>query len=380
MVLGALVDLGLPVDHLRSELGRLGLTGWCIEVQRVQKHHLDAAWVQVLVEPQHHHRHWADIRRIIESSGLPDVVKRTALAVFERLARAEARVHGIDPEQVHFHEVGAVDAIIDVVGAAIGLHYFGLNQVYSSPLPLGHGHVMAAHGRLPLPAPATLALLEGVPTYGVDLDVELVTPTGAAILTAVSAGFGPRPAMTIHKTGYGAGARNLSHGPNLVRLTLGQAEADSLDQRLLVLETNVDDMNPEVWPYLMDRLLAADALDVWLTPIHMKKGRPGVMLSVLTVPERRDALGALILSESSSIGWRSYPVDRKMLQRTIRTVATPWGDAQVKEVVRPDRTEVVPEYESCRRLARETGLPLREVYDRLTRLARDSGSEPSSIA
>ncbi len=282
MLLGALVDAGLSLDVLREDLARLPLHGYSLSASRVSKQHITGTHVVVEVEhAHHHHRGLTDVLKIIEESGLPEAVREPARRIFTRLAEAEAKVHDSTVEEVHFHEVGAVDAIVDVVGACLGLHRLGITELYASALPLGGGWVQAAHGRLPIPAPATVELLRGVPSYGGPVEKELVTPTGAAIVSTLCKEFGPMPAMRISAVGWGAGTLDLPH-PNLLRLFVGEPVAAVPEQHLTVVETNVDDMNPEFFDQVMERLFAAGALDVYYTPIIMKKSRPGTLVSVLT--------------------------------------------------------------------------------------------------
>ncbi len=369
MFLAACLDLGLPLEVLEQELAKIDLAGYRLEARTELKQGLSAHRFQVHLEPgRHRHRTHKDIQSIISEGDLSTRVKSGALAVFKRLAEAEGRIHGLDPGEVRFHEVGAVDSIIDVVGACVGMEYHGISTLYASSLPLGSGWVQSGHGRLPLPAPATLALLKGVPTYGTELKAELVTPTGAAILVHYAAGFGPMPAMTISGVGYGAGARDLPDRPNIMRLVLGRATEKATREKLVVAETNLDDMNPEILPYIIDRLFETGALDVWLTSIQMKKGRPAVKLSLLARPGNINGLIEIILAESSTLGVRTYEVERAALVRETRSIATEWGKVAVKSVIRQGRVELIPEYEVCRRIAEKTGLPLKEVYDRLKAL------------
>ena len=372
MIMAACLDAGLPLELLREALAGLPVTGYRLETERVMKQGLTATRFHVRIEPQHHHRHWSDIRDMIAGSTLSPAVQDLSQAVFRRLALAEGRIHGRDPETVHFHEVGAVDSIIDVVGAAVAWEHFGLPGVIVSPLPLGSGFIDSAHGRLPLPAPATLALLEGAPTYGSGIEAELVTPTGAALLTELAGEFGPRPAMTAEVTGLGAGARDLPDRPNILRLTLGRSDAASDRERLTVAETNIDDLNPEILPYVMDRLLSAGALDVWCTPILMKKGRPAHTLSLLCRPAELQTLTDIVLAETTTLGVRAYTVERACLPRESQSVSTPLGPALVKTVIRNGRPEYVPEFESCRALAAQSGRPLRDVYDMVRRSAEEN--------
>ncbi|MBF0528449.1 MAG: nickel pincer cofactor biosynthesis protein LarC [Deltaproteobacteria bacterium] len=363
MILAACLDAGLSIEFLREQISLLHLHDYQIETRMGLKMGVTARIFHVAVQHQHHHRTWGHIRELIVNSHLSVKTKNLAVQIFQRLAQAEARIHGVSVDQVHFHEVGAVDSIIDIVGAAVAWEYFDLKSAWVSPLPLGAGFVDTAHGRLPLPAPATLALLEGVPTYGTDLTSELITPTGIAILATLATGFGPRPAMTIEITGYGAGTRDLPDRPNILRLTLGRIETEIGSETLVVGETNVDDMNPEIWPFILERLLLAGALDVWLTPIQMKKGRPAVTLSFLARPTEETELCRILFQESTTLGIRTHEVRRAALKRTTATVTTPWGDLPVKKIFRDSRIELVPEYEACRKMALDSGLPLREIYE-----------------
>lgn len=370
MLMAALIDAGTPLDYLIEQLSLLKIHEFEIKSQRVLKHAITARSFEVLVEHQEHHRHWSDIRGIISSSGLNEAVKTMSLDIFKKIAFAEARIHGVEPAHVHFHEVGAIDSIVDIVGFAIGYHYLRIEKFYSSELPLGSGFVQTAHGSLPLPAPAALALLEGVPTYGTDLKCELVTPTGAAILSTVCEGFGLRPPMTITKTGYGAGTRDLPDRPNVLRLTIGEAGFEPGTEELIVAETNIDDMNPEIFPYVMDQLMSNGALDAWMTPIQMKKGRPGMMLSFLARPGEVSLLKSILLSESSTLGVRTHAVMRESLDREARTIKTPWGDAAFKEIKRSGRSELTPEFEACKEIAEKTGIPLIDIYKEMIKIVQ----------
>ncbi|MFZ5564256.1 MAG: nickel pincer cofactor biosynthesis protein LarC, partial [Thermodesulfobacteriota bacterium] len=292
-------------------------------------------------------------------------VKEIALAAFEKLATAEAVIHGVPVEKVHFHEVGGVDAIVDIVGAALCMAYLKVEKTAASPVPLGSGHVKCRHGVLPVPAPATVAILKGVPVYGGGVNCELVTPTGAAILTTLVKDFCPLPAMVMEKAGYGAGARELEAMPNVLRIIAGAFQpADMADSHAdLMMETCIDDMNPEIWGHVMERLFEAGARDVYLAPVHMKKNRPGILLCVLCDKARRETLAACILSETTSIGVRYYPVERIMLARRPVMVNTSFGPVQAKAVTLPNgSTRVAPEYEACRKIALERKVSILEVY------------------
>ena len=362
MLLGALVDAGLSLDELRADLSHLSLPGYEISAERVSKRGISGTRVSVRAEASHEHRGLSDITAIIARAELPREVAARAVAVFTRLAEAEAAVHGHSVEEVHFHEVGAVDAIVDIVGALCGLRRLNVGKLYVSPLPLGGGWVDSAHGRLPVPAPATSLLLKGVPTYGGPVEAELVTPTGAAIVATLADGFGSMPPMTLRAVGWGAGAADLPH-PNLVRLFLGDAAEQPGRQYLVMLETNVDDMNPEFFDHVMERLFTAGALDVFYTPILMKKSRPAVLVSVLADPERADQLADILFRETSTFGVRRREVLRQCLDREWREVDTPYGTVRVKiGLLGGEEVSAAPEYEDCRRLAGERGVPVMEVY------------------
>lgn len=361
MLLGGLLDLGLPEEHLRSMLAKLPISGYEFLTKRVEKNGISAVYADVrLTKRQHHHRHLPDILQIIAAADLPDAVKETAGSIFVRLAAAEAKVHNATLDDVHFHEVGAVDAIVDVVGAAFGLHELGVDTIYASKLHAGAGFVKCDHGLMPVPAPATAELLQGIPWYGGDIKRELVTPTGAAIVASLAKGFGPMPDRFVaNKIGYGAGSWDLEI-PNVLRVILGDIQ--SKQEELLVIETNIDDMNPQDYALAMDKLFSAGAVDVWLTPVIMKKNRPAVMLSVLASSLRFDAISRIILTETTSIGLRCHPVDRVIAARSEISVLTAWGSVRVKVSRYEGKVcQVTPEYEDCARLSQESGEPVRII-------------------
>jgi pyridinium-3,5-bisthiocarboxylic acid mononucleotide nickel chelatase len=363
MILGSLVDAGLDVDWLRSELARLGMDGYELRAERVVRSGL--AGTQMRVELQQRtqpSRNLADIEQIIARAGLSGAIKERATRVFRALGRAEAQVHGLPVERLHFHEVGAVDAVVDIVGACIGLDGLGIEQLYASSLPLGGGMLGGAHGKLPLPAPATLALIAAAsaPTRTVATEMELVTPTGAAILTGLATFC--QPSMAIERVGTGFGTRELPW-PNVLRLWLGQSiETDLQTDEVTVIETNLDDLTPEQAGYAMDRLLAAGALDVFFTPVQMKKNRPGVMLTVLAAPAEADRLAGVVLRETTSLGVRLRASRRIICPRRTETIATRLGDMQVKIKTIEGRDIVCPEFEECARVARENNIPIGDVY------------------
>jgi len=381
MLLGALLDLGLPRKALERELSGLGLE-WSLRVSRVRRGALAARYVSVrpgagagarrATRGRHGHahgRHYREIRRLLERARMAEPVRARALAVFEALARAEAKVHGTRIEEVHFHEVGAVDAVVDVCGAAAGLHLLDVERVTASPVALGHGRVETEHGWLPLPAPATLELLRGVPCVPAEVAWETVTPTGAAILRTVVDEFCPLPAHTPEAVGHGAGDDREGALPNVLRAVLGRSGPGGRD-RVVMLETNLDDLVPEHFDYLMERLFEAGALDVTLLHQQMKKNRPGFLVRVLAHPSGRLSLARILFAESTTLGVRTQEWDRVLLERSSKRVDTPFGRVRVKVVHGELGTEVSAEVDDCRRAARRHGVPLREVVRRVEETAR----------
>lgn len=364
MLLGALVDAGLGPDALVAELRKLEVEGWSLRAERVRRAGIAATLIHVdLEETPQPHRRLPEILRIIEGSALTESDKTHAASVFRRLAQAEARVHGIQPDDVDFHEAGALDAIVDVAGAVAGLRLLGIDELYCSPLPVGGGTARSAHGVLPVPAPATLELLAmaGAPVAPATADrpMEMVTPTGAAIVTTLATF--DRPAMTLQRTGYGAGGRDPEGWPNVLRVWIG--DAAGAPRTMLLVETNIDDMNPEVYSYVLEKLFAAGAADAWTQPVQMKKNRPGVVLSVLCAPEREDAIVRVLLRETTTLGMRVTPVSRHEAQRDIFEFDSSLGPAAVKVKRLPgEPPRIAPEYEACRRIAESRDLPLVEVY------------------
>jgi uncharacterized protein (TIGR00299 family) protein len=365
MTVGALLDLGAPLEHLQAELARLALPegSYALSTSHTERRHVGALKFDVVVHDHHTHRHYAGIDAMIAASALAEPVKEKSRKIFRCLAEAEAKVHGVPIDQVHFHEVGAIDSIVDVVGTAICLDYLGVEEVYVSPLPLGSGFVETAHGRLPVPAPATAELLQGLPVHGACGEGERVTPTGAAIVAALATGFGKQPAMLLERIGSGAGGKDFPDCPNILRAFLGTLETGGeADGVVIVAETNIDDSTPEVLGYVMERLLEEGALDVYFTPIQMKKNRPATMLSFLCRPDRLDHLSRLVLTETTAIGLRHYPAARITLERRIEERETSYGPVRFKLVFDGGRLlRASPEYEDCCRIARERGIPLQDV-------------------
>jgi hypothetical protein len=373
MVLGALVDVGVSVEALRAELDKLRVPGWTIGAREVRRGVFRATKVDVEVDrgAHHAHRRLADIAGILDASGLAPAIVATATRIFTRLAEAEARVHGSTVEQVHFHEVGAVDAIVDVTGAVIGLHLLGAEAVHVSALPVGGGFVEGAHGRIPIPGPGTAELLRGFPVVDTGVRAELVTPTGAAILTTLATGAGRMPAMTVARVGYGAGSADLPETANVLRCFVGETVQAGAIETVAQVETTIDDMSPQLYEPLMDRLFEAGALDVFLTPVIMKRSRPGTVLTALCPPERVGDLSRVLFEESPTIGVRWSEVARTRLAREMVTLPTAYGAIPFKVSRLAGRViTVTPEFAEVARIAREKSLPVREILDQARADAR----------
>ncbi|MEE2752574.1 MAG: nickel pincer cofactor biosynthesis protein LarC [Candidatus Latescibacterota bacterium] len=364
MLLGALVDAGLSFDDLITELSKLGLTDYELSCHTVAKHGISATKVEVAAQEGHVHRHLSDITKILEASSLDQDIKDLALTVFTRLAEAEAQVHGTTTEQVHFHEVGAVDAIVDIVGTIIGLKMLGIGRVLCSALSVGSGATRGSHGAMPIPVPAVVALCANVPLRRTGIPKELLTPTGAALLTTISDSFGEPTTFTGDRVGYGAGARDLDEIPNLLRIEIGSKRlaTDLETDQIAVLETNIDDMNPEWFGHVVDLLWDAGAKDVYLTPVQMKKGRPATLVTVLCSEDVANALTLILLRETTTLGVRRSTMQRTILPRKTGTVNTEHGDVRVKKAKFEGRTRVTPEYDDCLRIAREKNIEIAEVY------------------
>ncbi len=362
MTLGALVDAGVDPRALQAAVAGLGLP--CeLAFETVRRGGFRATYAKVVAEPEHVHRHLHHIEAMIDKAGLPPRQVDLAKRIFTKLGQAEAAAHGIDIQKIHFHEVGAVDSIVDIVGSAVGLDLLGVDRIESSPVPPGRGWVRAAHGRMPLPAPGTAELLRGIPLAESTAEMEQTTPTGAAILATVAEAFGPLPAMTIEAIGLGAGTRELPDMANILRLFVGQTASTPGSDRVWMLETNLDDLPGEVVGYATAQLLAAGALDAYVTPIQMKKNRPGVMVSALCDEARIPALEAILFRETTTLGIRRYPVSRHKLNRKAAEVRTPFGTVKGKLGWIDGRPpQFSPEYDDCARVAAARNVPLREVY------------------
>src|SRR5436190_10328803 len=364
MILGALVDAGADPRALIDQLQLLGVGGWSIEFEKVDRSGISSTYARVQTAHEHAHRHLSDILKIIYQSQLSRAVKDRAALIFSRLAEAEGRVHNQPVEKIHFHEVGALDAILDVCGAAIGFDLLGIDAFISSPLRVGFGIAEMAHGRFPIPPPAVAELLRGKPIYAGEVEGEFVTPTGAAIITSVCERFEKIPAMNVEATGYGAGTRNPKGFPNALRVLVGAVEAvSSTDETLLMIETNIDDMSPQLFGYVIERAFALGALDCFVTQTQMKKNRPGGLISILCQPHEREKFLQLLFAETTTIGARSYEVQRRALARETVSVQTQFGPIDVKVVRTNGSVKAMPEFEQCRAAATAAGVPLREVQE-----------------
>jgi uncharacterized protein (TIGR00299 family) protein len=368
MTVGALLDLGVPLEYLQTELAKLELpdSSFTLSIGRTERQHITALKFSVDVHDHQAHRHYAGIDSMIAGSGLSEAVKDCSRLIFRRLAEAEALVHGVAIEDVHFHEVGAVDSIVDIVATAVCLEYLQVDQVYASAVPLGSGFVQTEHGRLPVPAPATAELLRGLATHGTCGEGERVTPTGAAILAALVTGTAARPDITLLRVGSGAGCRDFSDGPNILRAFLGSVRQDEGAEEVIEVSCNLDDVTPEIVGYVQELLLESGALDVWLVPVQMKKGRPGVVLSFLCVPIDLERLVAVLMSETGTLGVRYRSVRRIVQTRRVEERETQFGPVRFKVGEHGEK----PEYEDCRRIARERKIPCRDVMQQLLQKER----------
>ncbi len=377
MTLGALIDLGVEPEQLTSELRKIRLPEWHLRVEKVVKRGISATQATVEVRDAgssqghgSHGRTMAQITALIEDASLGRGIKDRSLAIFNRLAEAEGKIHGTTPEKAHFHEVGAVDAIVDIVGAVVGFELLGVDEIHASPIPLSHGTVTFSHGTYPVPAPATLEIVKGLPTRSLDVEGETVTPTGAAILATLAAHFGPMPSMRIDRIGYGAGVSDFGDIPNVLRMVSGQAAAEDDAERdtVYVVEANIDDMNPELYDAALEALFAAGAVDAWLTPIQMKKGRPAITLAALVHRDGLDGATRAIFEHTTTFGVRIGEMSRRCLEREHIEVTTKYGRIRVKVARHQGRiTTAAPEHDDCRQAAEAHDVPLKQVYQEALR-------------
>lgn len=364
MFVGSLLDAGLPFEKLETILSGLKISGYKISAKKEGRNNIfGTRFLVSLQEEDQKVRHLDDIKEILKDSDLPLPVIEGSIQVFEKLAIIEGEIHHISPNEVHFHEVGALDSIVDIVATVAGIDLLGIEKLFASRIPVGTGMIASAHGKIPVPSPATIALLRGIPIYDSGQDVEMVTPTGAILITSLCSSFGPMPQMIVDNIGYGVGSRTLVDRPNLLRILIGSDIDKERSETVVVLESNLDDMNPELLGYLMDSLFDAGAKDVSFSPIQMKKNRPGTQLQVIGQPEDRERLTAIIFRESTTLGIRYSFSQRAVLKREGLVVDSPWGKMSLKKVINQDgRTVLMPEYEECRRIAQENHLALRDVY------------------
>ncbi len=369
MFAAALLDAGVPVHWLERQLKKIPGLAFSLKTRKERFHSIRARKFKVMYAGPQKSRSWKQIRELLRRSRLAREVKETGIEIFARLASAEAKIHGGPVDAVHFHEVGAIDSIVDIMAAAVGVHKLGIDSLHFSRVPLGRGMIQSRHGPLPVPGPATLELLKGIPTFGIDLEGETVTPTGAAILAVLGRSFGDRPLMTIEKTGYGGGENHFSGRPNVFRLTVGKAGVESPVEEMLLVETNIDDMNPQLYDHVMELLLEAGARDVFLAPIQMKKNRPATQLSVICDPARRDTIAGILFQETTTIGVRYHAIRRLVLPRQSEKIKTRFGTIAVKFVIEPDGTpRAMPEYDDLKRIAVLRKLPLRQIRDEILRI------------
>ncbi|MFT4577608.1 MAG: hypothetical protein ACI9UO_000421 [Nitrospinales bacterium] len=375
MILGALVDLGVNINDIRKALKNIDLKGYKLQAKKIQRNGLASTQITVAIEkpkPQHSHPHrsFTNIRKLIEQSGLPSKVKNNSIEIFKRIAQVEAQIHNTTIEKIHFHEVGGIDSIVDIVGGVWAIESLKLDKVFSSPLNVGEGFIDCAHGRLPVPAPATLKLLKGIPIFSTGVKTELTTPTGAAVIGFYAEKFQSMPAMTISGDGYGAGSHIIPSIPNLLRVVVGEMPLKEPDS-LVMIETNIDDMNPEIFDAVMESLFNAGALDVYFSSIIMKKNRPATKISVIAEKQEREILSKILLRETTSFGVRFYEVGRLTLEREIQKLKTSYGVIKIKVGILDGETvQASPEFEDCRNAARKKKIPVKKVYDDVLALAQ----------
>ena len=373
MLVGSLLDAGLPFEELERIISGLNLDGYTISAKKEGRNNIFGTQFHVSLNEKHQKaRYLKDIKEIIKRADIPLAVVEKCISVFEKLAKTEGEIHHISPDEIHFHEVGAIDSIIDIVASVVGIYLLGIEKLFVSRMPVGKGIITSAHGKIPLPSPATIALLEGIPIYDSGQEVEMITPTGAALITSLCSSFGPMPSMIVDRVGYGVGSRTLADRPNLLRILIGNDIDKQRSETVVVLESNLDDMSPELLGYLMDRLFDAGAKDVTFSHIQMKKNRPGIQLQVIGQSEDKDRLSNIIFKESTTLGIRFNYSQRSILTRGEMMVESPWGEMRVKKVSNQGgKTALLPEYEECRRVAKANNLALRDVYAWAAALSSD---------
>lgn len=364
MILAALIDAGMPAEKLAEKLAGLKLDEFELNTSSINKNGFKATKVDILVGKQPPERHLKEILEVIQNSSLPESIQNRAIKIFQNIAAVEAGIHNKPVDQIHLHELGGTDTIVDVTGALLALDFLGVSHVYGSPIPLGSGFIKGAHGQIPLPAPATMGLLKGLPVRKTDIKAELITPTGAALLAELVDDFSPPPEMQVDMIGYGAGTRDLPI-PNLLRVMIGETaeKGNQIKEQLILLESNLDDLNPEIYPYVMESLFNAGALDVCLLPVQMKKNRPGTQIQVLAEIQKAESMKEILFQETSTLGIRQTLVDRYSLPRIIQEVSTPSGVVRIKVAGEGTKYQKAsPEFEDCQKLARENHIPIQQIY------------------
>ena len=370
MTLGALIDSGVPIDHLEKEIARLGLSDYRINTKKKIVNHIEATKVDIEFDvARQPDRKYPNIVALIEKSQLSLSVKEKSLEAFRCLGLAEARIHGKKLEEIHFHEVGVIDSIIDMVGSIIGFEYLNAEKIYTSPIPLGTGFTKTEHGVMPVPSPAALEVLRGYPVVHRDAQFEMTTPTGATIVKILAEGLLPENfVFTPSNIGYGAGSKNVEAWPNVLRLVIGETHSNGVSEKMIMMEANIDDQNPEIYPYVSEMLLRIGIKDVFFTSVIMKKGRPGIQINILTEEKYITKAEQILFTETSTIGIRRYPVERSILKRELITVDTKFGPIEAKKIYYNNDEKILPEYESCKKIAREQNLPLKEIYREIEKL------------
>ncbi len=378
MTVGALLDAGLKIDTLEKELNKLGLSGYQLEVNKVLKKGISATQFKVKIKEEGVHRRFKDILDIFEKSKLNEEIKKETEKIFFNIAQAESKIHQKDIDKIHFHEIGGLDSIIDITSAVIGIKTLGIEEIYSSALPVGKGFVKCAHGVIPVPAPATLELLKNIPTYSGGIESEMITPTGAGIIGTLAKSFGERPSMKIEMTGYGAGEKEFTI-PNLLRVSIGEkilkdenSKDGYISDEAVLIESNIDDMNPEFYDYIMEKLFSKGALDVFLTPIQMKKNRPAHMLSIIVYKQNLEEILEVLFSESTTLGIRLREIKRLRLDQQNFIAETKYGKIKIKVAMfKGEMKNIAPEYEDCKKVAKQHQIPLKKVYEEAKKIAYD---------
>jgi len=363
MVLAAFIDMGMDVDYLNSELKKLDIGDFSLDIAKIKRSDISATQLKVKSTESKHNRNYATIEEIINRCSLSENIKEVSKRIFYRLAEAESKVHNKPIDGVHFHEVGAVDSIIDIVGSIICIDYFGIKKIFSSPVKLGSGFVKSSHGLLPIPAPATVELIKNYPVIKTNIKSELTTPTGAAILTTISEGVRDDLNIIFQNSGYGAGSKEIEEIPNFLRILIGKTETKFQYDEVLLVESNIDDLNPQVYPYIVENLFKNGVLDVYITPVIMKKGRPGNIISVLCEKKNFKEVVEIIFNETTTIGLRVSDIKRLKLRRELIKINTPFGKVKAKKIYIDEEEKIIPEYEECKKIAEKNKLPLNKVYD-----------------